>query len=301
MTLKTDNKIQRTVLRLSRHGAITALLALTLLATRPARADENLEKQVKADYLDKVLTLRHFYSGEHLKFHSDGSLQRSAQPGPWTLDGQIQVEDVHLHGAQLVIKGRRIHRIFDAQGKPLDQLTALRDQPGKQQKDLAKALQHLKAEIEIELPSDNPSGNDVSAAIHAVFVTGFDSMMEVVPSYWQAYFAKQEGKPRTATETKKTPTYFRVGGGVSAPRASYAPDPEYSEEARKARYMGTIVLSLVVDTSGNPTELQIQRPIGLGLDEMAIKAVNSWRFKPAEKDGNPVPVAINVEVNFHLY
>src|ERR1035438_5175883 len=149
MNLKTDNKIQRTILRLSRHRAIAALLALTLLSTRP----------VRADYLDKVLTLRHFYSGEHLKFHSDGSLQRSAQPGLWTLDGQIEVKEVHLHGAQLLIKGRRIHRIFDNQGKPLDQLTTLRDQSGKKQKDLEKALQHLKAEIEIELPSDNPSEN----------------------------------------------------------------------------------------------------------------------------------------------
>jgi TonB family protein len=302
MNLKTDNKIQRTILRLSRHGAIAALLALTLLATRPARADENLEKQVKADYLDKVLTLRHFYSGEHLKFHSDGSLQRSAQPGLWTLDGQIEVKEVHLHGAQLLIKGRRIHRIFDNQGKPLDQLTTLRDQSGKKQKDLEKALQHLKAEIEIELPSDNPSENDVSAAIHAIFVTGSDSMMDIVPSYWQAYFAKQEGKPQPAPETTKGPVYRKSGrDGVSTPHLTYGPDPEYSEEARKARYMGTVVLALVVDTSGNPTELQIQRPIGLGLDEMAIKAVNAWRFRPAEKDGNPVPVMINVEVNFHLY
>jgi TonB family protein len=302
MNLKTDNKIQRTILRLSRHRAIAALLALTLLSTRPVRADENLEKQVKADYLDKVLTLRHFYSGEHLKFHSDGSLQRSASPGPWTLDGQIQVEDVHLHGAQLVIKARRIHRIFDNQGKPLDQLTALKNQSGKQQKDLAKALQHLKAEIEIELPTDNPTEKDVSAAIHAIFVTGSDSMMDVVPSYWQAYFAKQEGKPQPAPETTRGPVYPKSGrDGVSAPHVTYSPDPEYSEEARKARYMGTTVLSLVVNSSGNPTELQIQRPLGLGLDEMAIKAVNAWRFRPAEKDGSPVPVMINVEVNFHLY
>jgi TonB family protein len=303
MNLKTDNKIQRIILRLSRHGAIAALLALTLLATRPVRADETLEKQVKADYLDKVLTLRHFYSGEHLKFHSDGSLQRSASPGLWTLDGQIEVQDVHLHGAQLVIKARRIHRIFDNQGKPLDQLTALKNQSGKQQKDLEKALQHLKAEIEIELPSDNPNENDVSAAIHAIFVTGSDSMMDVVPSYWRAYFAKQEGKPLPTPEMPKERVYASNPrrGGVLAPHLTYGSDPEYSEEARKARFMGTVVLGLVVDSSGNPTELQIQRPIGLGLDEMAIKAVNAWRFRPGEKDGSPVPVAINVEVNFHLY
>jgi len=298
--MKTDHKIQRSRFLLLRHRTIAALLALTLLSMRPALADQGLEKQVKFDYLEKVLTLRHFYSGEHLKFRSDGTPEGNFTPGLWTLDGQIEVEDVHLHGAQLVIKGRRIHRIFDGQGKPLDELTHLKDQSGKQQKDLEKALRRLKAEIEIELPSDNPSENDVSAAMHAVFVTGSDSMMDVVPSYWRAYFAKQEGKPLSAP--RATAVSLNPGrGGVSAPRATYSPDPEYSDEARKARYMGTIVLSLVVDTSGNPTDLQIQRPIGLGLDEMAIKAVNAWRFKPAEKDGSPVPVAINVEVNFHLY
>lgn len=124
-----------------------------------------------------------------------------------------------------------------------------------------------------------------------------------MPAYWQAYFAKREGKPRAAPETAKGPVYLGkpVRGGVSAPHVTYAPDPEYSEEARKAKYQGTIVFSLVVDSSGDPTELQIQRPLGLGLDEMAVKAVSAWKFRPAEKDGNPVPVAINVEVNFHLY
>jgi TonB family protein len=280
---------------------MAALLALTLLSVQPARADQGLEKQVKFDYLEKVLTLRHFYSGEHLKFHSDGTLQGNAPLGSWTVDGQIEVEDIQVHGTQLVIRGRRIHRIFDAQQKPLDQLAAVRNASGKQQKDLEKVLQHLKVGIQIELPSQHPDEKDVSAAIHSVFLTGSESMIDIVPAYWQAYFAKQEGKPQTALKTKNRRVPFRVGGGISAPHVSYAPDPEYSEEARKAKYMGTIVLYLVVDSSGTPGDVQIMRPLGLGLDEKAVNAVSSWRFRPAEKDGEPVPVAINVEVNFHLY
>jgi len=302
MNLKADNEIQRSILHLSRAGAMAALLVLTLLSMQPARADEGLEKQVKFDYLEKVLTLRHFYSGDRLRFHSDGTLEGNAPAGPWTLDGQIEVEDVHLRGAQLTIKGRRIHRIFDAQGKPLDQLTIAKNQPGKQQKDLEKALQHLKVEVQIELPNQNPDEKDVSASMHAVFLTGDESMIDVVPSYWQSYFAKLEGKPQAAPDPKKGIVYsIKPKGGVSAPRAIYTPEPEFSEEARKAKYQGTIVLSLVVDSSGAPAELQIQRPLGLGLDEMAIKAVSAWKFRPAEKDGDPVPVAINVEVSFHLY
>jgi protein TonB len=94
---------------------------------------------------------------------------------------------------------------------------------------------------------------------------------------------------------------FRVGGGVSAPKALYAPDPEYSEEARKAKYQGTCVLWLVVGPDGHPRDVRIARSLGLGLDEKAIEAVKQWKFEPAMKDGKPVAVQINVEVDFRLY
>jgi protein TonB len=94
---------------------------------------------------------------------------------------------------------------------------------------------------------------------------------------------------------------FRVGGGVSAPKAIYAPDPEYSEEARKVKHMCTVVLWLVVGPDGRPRDIKVLRTLGLGLDEKAIEAVKNWRFEPAYKDGKPVSCMINVEVNFHLY
>jgi TonB family protein len=95
--------------------------------------------------------------------------------------------------------------------------------------------------------------------------------------------------------------YFRVGGGVSAPRVLYDPDPQYSEEARKAKYQGTVVLWLVVDPQGRAQYVKVARSLGMGLDEQAIAAVKTWKFEPAQKDGHPVAVEINVEVNFRLY
>jgi TonB family protein len=94
---------------------------------------------------------------------------------------------------------------------------------------------------------------------------------------------------------------FRVGGGVSAPRPVFTPDPEYSEEARKAKYQGTCVLWLVVGPDGKPRDIKVARTLGLGLDEKAIEAVKQWKFEPAMKDGKPVAVQINVEVSFRLY
>jgi TonB family protein len=94
---------------------------------------------------------------------------------------------------------------------------------------------------------------------------------------------------------------FRVGGGVSAPRALDTPDPEYSEEARKAKYQGTVVLWLIVGPDGKPRDVKVARSLGMGLDQKAIEAVRRWKFEPAMKDNRPVAVQINVEVNFRLY
>jgi TonB family protein len=93
---------------------------------------------------------------------------------------------------------------------------------------------------------------------------------------------------------------YRVGGGVSAPAVLYKIDPEYSEEARKAKYSGTVILYIEVDQSGHARNLRVVKGIGLGLDEKAIEAVNKWRFKPGMKDGKPVVVAAHIEVNFRL-
>jgi TonB family protein len=94
---------------------------------------------------------------------------------------------------------------------------------------------------------------------------------------------------------------FRVGGGVLAPRPISTPDPQYTEEARQAKYEGTCVLAMIVGADGKPREIRIQRGIGMGLDKKAIEAVQQWRFSPATKDGQPVSVQINVEVSFKLY
>jgi periplasmic protein TonB len=94
---------------------------------------------------------------------------------------------------------------------------------------------------------------------------------------------------------------FHVGGGVSAPRAIYDPDPEYSEEARKARFQGAVALWVIVGPDGRPHDVQISRSLGMGLDEKAVEAIKKWRFEPAMKDGHPVAVQVNVEVTFHLY
>ena len=93
---------------------------------------------------------------------------------------------------------------------------------------------------------------------------------------------------------------YTIGAGVSAPRLLFKVEPEYSEEARKAKWQGTVLLTVIVDETGRPNHISVLRSLGLGLDQKAIDAVSQWRFKPGLKDGKAVPVIATVEVNFRL-
>jgi TonB family protein len=93
---------------------------------------------------------------------------------------------------------------------------------------------------------------------------------------------------------------YRPGGGVIAPIATFKPEPEYSEEARKAKWSGTVSLQIIVDATGAPKDIRVTKPLGMGLDQKAVEAVMKWRFKPGTKDGKPVPVIATIEVTFRL-
>ncbi|MFY9852451.1 MAG: energy transducer TonB [Terracidiphilus sp.] len=93
----------------------------------------------------------------------------------------------------------------------------------------------------------------------------------------------------------------RTGSGATAPVPLNTPEAHFSEEAKRANYQGTCLLSLVVDSHGMPQNVRVVRKLGMGLDEKAVEAVNKYRFKPAMKDGQPVAAITAVAVEFHLY
>ena len=92
-----------------------------------------------------------------------------------------------------------------------------------------------------------------------------------------------------------------VGGLVSEPIPIYSPEPAYSEEARKAKFQGIVMLWVIVDEQGMVRNVQISKHLGMGLDEEAVKTVSTWRFKPAMRQGVAVPVRAQVEVSFRLF
>jgi len=126
---------------------------------------------------------------------------------------------------------------------------------------------------------------------------------------WRFESARSNGKATTSTarftfqcglaETSAAPSEA-IAIGVSAPVPTYKPEPEYSEEARKAKWQGSVRMSLVVDAEGFAVRLTTEQMLGYGLDAKAMEAVKAWRFKPGIKDGKAVPVKAVIEVNFRL-
>jgi TonB family protein len=98
------------------------------------------------------------------------------------------------------------------------------------------------------------------------------------------------------------PGIFPAGHqGVTVPQVIFNPEPSFSDEARKAKAQGIVLLMLVVGKDGHPYNIRVGQSLGMGLDEKAIEAVNRWRFRPATLNGQPVATQIAVQVDFHLY
>jgi protein TonB len=91
-----------------------------------------------------------------------------------------------------------------------------------------------------------------------------------------------------------------LSGPVVGPQVVFHPEPEFSEEARKAKLQGVVVLEIQVDQSGHARIIRVSQPLGLGLDEKAVEAVLRWRFRPATRNGLPVPANATIYVNFRL-
>jgi TonB family protein len=280
---------------------LASMLVAAMIPRSFAGASDDVEEQLKADYLGKVLTLRHFYKGKQLVFEPGGSLIGFADVGPWTVDGQVLVESIELQESKLQIHARRICLVFDSKGKASrDVLSFLAESKAKDREALEGVFRANEVDFDIGLASEKPDMAAVSSAMNAVFLKPGESMRDIVPDFWRDYFDGVDGLSREVRHSAE-PVYGVGPNGASAPHVTYQGDPQFSEEARQAKYQGVMIVSLVVDPSGSVRDLAIVSPLGMGLDENAIAAVGAWKFEPGIKDGNPVPVQLKVEVDFRLY
>lgn len=124
----------------------------------------------------------------------------------------------------------------------------------------------------------------------------FFHLRPAIPTVMRNYAVSLEG---TAQRPDRLPAQDLTG--VTQPRLIRSQEAEYSDKARRAKIQGSVLISLLVTAEGLPADIQVEKPLGYGLDEKAMQAVSAYRFQPAMRDGKPVPVRIKVEVSFRIY
>jgi TonB family protein len=307
-----------------RRSAAIATFSVVIVAVTLARASE-LEERLRYEFRDKTLVLRGFYPGRDLHYDSTGALLEASASGDWTINGIVRIEDISISGSRLRIKASREHWGWVNGFSPVHDFDG-KGQPDKDEK------KNRAVEIEADLGADI-TVDRAEAAVSRIFLSSNDSFADLVPAYWKPCVkaALQDSSDlklrscRFSTEFLQIPgvqtpssvaqssgissadtppserALVMIGHGVSPPKVLNQHEPSFSEPARKSKFQGTVTLGLIVDRSGNASNVHVLTPLGCGLDEEAVRTVETWKFEPAEKDGNPVAIEIAVEVDFHLF
>jgi TonB family protein len=250
-----------------------AILLIISLAMLSAVHAETVNDALNQKYKKQVLALRTPFTSGNLKFDSAGQALNTRQSGPWLTYGGMFVESLKLSADTLRVEGPRVAA-------------------GGRKKKGKTVLVGLSKPIHIDIELDQPlnSLDDAQAVLNRVFFLEGDAAEHLKPEF-----------RRADDNIPDTEIYHVAKDGTLPPRATYTPEPQFSEEARRARYEGTVILNIVVDKAGNISRIRLERPLGMGLDENAMEGVKQWRFIPATRNGQPVAVAMNIEVSFNLY
>jgi TonB family protein len=233
---------------------------------------------------------------------------------PWTVYSGVRIRKIHVQTNKLWIEGRRVFFRFGS-----DSLVSVELKP---KSHIYPPPCQPAVEIHIILKQPLKSIDQIQSLMGRVFAFSKEDFLRSVPAYWRAYVLRnidfdpatpgemlfKVQKPRDGDEESvmtpsenNGPEIFHVDKDVKRPRATYTPEPEFSSAARYEKYQGVLVLYIVVNKSGHIAQVKIVRPLGFGLDEAAATKITEWRFDPATRNGEPVAVAMNVEVAFHLY
>jgi TonB family protein len=301
---------------------LSLLLAVMIAALSiPAHSDSpDLQQVVRRQYQGKIFLLRGFLTGNHLYYDGSGIPISNDKEGDWTADGLVSIDDLQIHQQNLIFHARRL--VVTSVDHKFLLRPALQGLPGE------KAPAPATVEITADLGTGTLSAATIAAVTSKIFLGEDDSLADLVPAYWrgcvrgglmgrdaQCRFSPEllsipgvlplggsrPEAPATVQNAKIPGRAFHVGNGVSPPKPTYSPEPEFSEAARGIKFQGTVTLGLIVDSNGATANILILSPLGAGLDAKAVHAVEGWKFKPAEKDGQPVSVEIAVEVNFRLF
>ena len=252
-----------------------ALLGASVLSA-PLHA-QSTQADLKARLKNKPLYLRGRWSNDDLHFDSTGKLIGTTRQTSITLSG-FHLDGLHLDGTKLALKGVRV-------GLELDD-------------DRQKRID-LDETVLIEI--DAPSNGDYKPALDAIFTDNLADMVPGLPFYWEKYAEKHFLPTGSLTASQAVSTVpKRPHGSLKPPKLLQAPEPHFTVAARANQYGGRVGVNIWVEPDGSASHLSLIHPIGLGLDENALAAVQKYKFEPSTQDGKPVLVEANIEVRFDV-
>lgn len=298
-------------------------------AVAPASTPEALT----AELVGKTFYLRGFYQDDKLQFATDGKVTGNPQRGSFALSA-IEIDKVKFNKHSMELEGHRVGLHFfgalpyEDDTKPFERIKVdpkktmqievdrlvIEPEKKKKKKDDEKK-DDKKDEKEIaakstEAPAAAPAEQvapdhdprtsflQLSKALNVMFAPALDSsVIATLPGYWQNYFATKEGK----VQAQRVATALRPGGDVKPPHLLTVIDPTSNEYAQKNNIAGMVFLQMVVDANGHPGDITIVRPIGFGLDEEAVNAVEHSQFRAGTLNGKPVSEVVNLQVTFRIY
>ena len=294
-----------------------SILLLCMFAGTATPSTHEAESAL-TDFEGKVLVLRHPLQESFQQYDAEGKVLRGGDEGPWTVYGGVLINKVDLSPDKLRIEGRRVLFLF-LKG----QFTAM------DFKRLKRPVgppfpPEINLEIALDHPFDSASAEEARAVLGRVFALDTKSLMEALPEFWRGPLDDEliydPSQKREAEFRMELPPYsvprrarkaapnaitadqvFHVGSEVTAPKATFTPEPKFTEIARYEKFQGVVVVNLIVGKDGAVHKVRLIRPLGLGLDESAQSMIQTWRFQPATRNGQPVAVEMNVEVAFNLY
>lgn len=277
-------------------------------ATASTQAAENALKQFEG----KVLVLRHPLQDSFQQYDAAGKVLKGGNEGPWTVYGGVLIDKVDLSRNKLRFEGRRVLFLFVK-----EQFTAMDFKRLKRPVDPP-----FPPEVQLEVALDRALGSaeEAQAILGGVFALDTKGLLDSLPDLWRGildelvYDPAQEREAefrmelpplkrpgKAAPDATNPDEVFHVGAGVTAPKATFTPEPKFTEIARYEKFQGVVVVNLIVGKDGAVRNIRLLRPLGLGLDESAQSMIRTWRFQPATRDGQPVAVEMHVEVGFNLY
>lgn len=296
------------------YRSLVVLLLAIVAATGSAseQGAANALKQLEG----KVLVLRHPLQESFQQYDAGGKVLKGGDEGPWTVYGGVLIDKVDLSPDKLRFEGRRVLFLFlKGQFTAMDfkQLKRPVDPP------FPPAVQ-----LEVALDRALDSAEEARAVLGGMFALDTKGLLDSLPDLWSGVLddqlvydpaQKREAEFRMELPPSSAPRrprkaapdaisadqLFHVGADVTAPKATFTPEPKFTEIARYEKFQGTVVVDVIVGSDGAVHKVRLVRPLGLGLDESAQSTIQTWRFQPATRNGQPVAVEMNVEVAFNLY